>query len=113
MVHAINSVPTPCVGEQVAMVHAPMPHSQIFKQATESVPQWDGALQLAEDNNPLLVARSDSDNGFGEGPDLQFGVDDSQPFPPGDVGQNVDSDKQAMELDPEDNLLPPAPGAPN
>ena len=76
MVHAINSVPTPCVGEQVAMVHAPMPHSQIFKQATESVPQWDGALQLAEDDNPLLVARSDSDNGFGGGPDLQFGVDD-------------------------------------
>ena len=52
MVHAINSVPTPCVGEQVAMVHALTLHSQIFKQATESVPQWDGALQLAEDDNP-------------------------------------------------------------
>ena len=35
-------------------------------------------------------------------------MDDSQPFPPDDVGQNVDSDKQAMELDPEDNP-PPLP----
>ena len=74
MVHAINSVPTPCVGEQVAMVHTPTSHSQIFKQATESVPQWDGALQLVEDDNPLLVAHIDSDNGFGGGPDLQFGM---------------------------------------
>ena len=112
MVHAINSVPTPCVGEQVVTVHAPTLHSQIFKQATESVSQWDGALQLAEDDNPLLVARSDSDNGFGGGPDLQFGVDDSQLFPPGDVGQNVDSDEQAMDMDPEDNLLPPPLGCP-
>ena len=31
MVHAINSVPTPCVGEQVAKVHALTSHSQIFK----------------------------------------------------------------------------------
>ena len=30
MVHAINSVPTPCVGEQAAMVHTPMSHSQII-----------------------------------------------------------------------------------
>ena len=42
MVHAINSVPTPCVGEQlakvqVAKVHALMSHSQIFKQATELI----------------------------------------------------------------------------
>ena len=37
MVHAINSVPTPCVGEQVVTVHTPTSHSQIFKQATESV----------------------------------------------------------------------------
>ena len=108
MVHAINSVPTPCVGEQAAMVHTLTSHSQIFKQATESVPQRDGALQLVEDNNPLLVAHSDSDNGFGGGPDPQFGVDDSQPFPPGDVGQNVDSDEQAMDMDPEDNP-PPLP----
>ena len=106
MFHAINSVPTPCVGEQAVMMHAPMLHSQIFKQATESVPQRDGALQLAEDDNPLLVACSDSDNGFGGGPDLQFGVDDSQLFSSGNVGQNVDSDKQAMDMDPEDNPLP-------
>ena len=112
MVHAINSVPTPCVGEQAVMVHTPTTHSQIFKQATESVPQRDGALQLAEDDNPLLVARIDSDNGFGGGPDLQFGVDDSQPFPSGDVGQNVDSDEQAMDMDPEDNLPPPSRGRP-
>ena len=70
MVHAINIVPTPCVGEQAAKVHAPTLHSETFKQATESVLQRDGALQLAEDDNPLLVARSDSDNGFGGGPDL-------------------------------------------
>ena len=57
------------------------------------------------------MARSDSDNGFGGGPDLQFGMDDSQPFPPGDVGQNVDSDEQAMDMDPEDNQLPPPRGA--
>ena len=112
MVHAINSVPTPCVGEQVVMVHAPTSHSQIFKQATESVPQRDGALQLAEDDNPLLVAHSNSDNGFGGGPDLQFSVDDSQPFPLGDVGQNVDSDEQAMDLHLEDNPPPPPQGHP-
>ena len=112
MVHAINSVPTPCVGEQVAMVLAPTSHSQIFKQATESVLQRDGALQLAEDDNPILVAHSDSDNGFGGGPGLQFGVDDPQLFPLGNVGQNVDTNKQAMDLDPEDNPPPPPRGCP-
>ena len=112
MVHAINSVPTPCVGEQAAKVHALTLHSQIFKQATESVPQWDGTLQLEEDDNPILVARSDSDNGFGGGSDLQFGMDDPQSISPGDVGQNVDGYEQAMELDPDDNLLPPPRGHP-
>ena len=112
MVHAINSVPTPCVGEQAAKVHTLMSHSQIFKQATESVLQQDGTLQLEEDNNPILVARSDSDNGFGGGYDLQFGVDDPQSISPGNVGQNVDGDEQAMELDPDDNLLPPPRGHP-
>ena len=112
MVHAINSVPTPCVGEQVATVLALMSHSQIFKQAAESVSQWDGALQLVEDDNPLLVACSDSDNGFGGRPSLQFGVDDPQLFPSGDVGQNVDTNKQAMDLDPEDNPLSPPRGRP-
>ena len=107
MVHAINSVPTPCVGEQAVTVHAPTSHSQIFKQATESILQWDGSLQLEEDDNPILVAHSDSNNGLGGGPDLQFGVDDSQPISPSDVGQNEDCDEQAMELDPEDN--PPSP----
>ena len=34
MVDAINSVPTPCVGDQMAPVHALTLHSQIFKQAT-------------------------------------------------------------------------------
>ena len=87
MVHAINSVPTPCGGEQVVKVHTPTLHSEIFKQATESIPQWDGTLQLEEDNNPVLVAHSDSNNRFGGGPDLQFGVDDSQPISPSDVGQ--------------------------
>ena len=112
MVHAINSVPTPCVGEQVAMVHAPTSHSQIFKQATEAILQRDGSLQLEEDDNPILVAHSDSNNGLGGGPDLQFGVDDSQPISPTDVGQNEDCDKQAMELDPEDNPPPPSQGHP-
>ena len=112
MVHTINSVPTPCVGEQVVTVLALTSHSQIFKQATELVPQRDGALQLAEDDNPLLVACSNSDNGFGGGPGLQFGVDDPQPFPLGDVGQNVDTDQQAMDLDPEDNPLPLPQGHP-
>ena len=37
MVHAINCVPTPCVGEQAMTVLAPTSHSQIFKQATEPV----------------------------------------------------------------------------
>ena len=112
MVHAINSVPTPCVGEQVVKVHAPTLHSQIFKQATESIQQWDGTLQLEEDDNPILVACSDSNNGFGGGPDHQFGVDDSQRISPSDVGQNVDGDEQAMELDPDDNPLPPPRGCP-
>ena len=108
MVHAINSVPTPCVGEQAAKVYALTSHSQIFKQATELILQRVGTLQLEEDDNPILVARSDSDNGFGGGSDLQFGVDDPQSISPSDVGQNADSDKQAMELDPDDNL-PPLP----
>ena len=112
MVHAINSVPTPCGGEQVVKVHTPTLHSEIFKQATESIPQWDGTLQLEEDNNPVLVAHSDSNNRFGGGPDLQFGVDDSQPISPSDVGQNADGDEQAMELDPDDNLPPPPRGSP-
>ena len=63
-----------------------MSHSQIFKQATESILQWAGTLQLEEDDNPVLVARSDSKNRFGGGPDLQFGVDDSQLISPSDVG---------------------------
>ena len=31
MVDAINSVPTPCVGDQMAPVYPPTSHSQIFK----------------------------------------------------------------------------------
>ena len=31
MVDAINSVPTPCVGDQIVPVYLPMSHSQIFK----------------------------------------------------------------------------------
>ena len=112
MVHTINSVPTPCVGEQAVKVHALMSHSQIFKQATESVPQRDGTLQLEEDDNPILVAHSDSDNGFGGGYDLQFGVDDPQLISPGNVDQNVAGDEQAIELDPDDNLPPPPRGCP-
>ena len=111
MVHAINSVLTPCVGEQAVTVHTPMSHSQIFKQATESILQRDGSLQLEEDDN-VLVAHSDSNNGLGGGPDLQFGVDNSQLISPSDVGQNEDCDEQAMELDPEDNLPPPPWGCP-
>ena len=42
-----------------------------------------------------------------EGGDLQFGVDASQQISSGDVGQNVDCDDQAMELDLEDNPSPP------
>ena len=51
--------------------------------------------------------------GLGGGADLQFGVDASQSFPPGDMDQNADCDDQAIELDPEDNLPPPIPQAPN
>ena len=58
------------------------------------------------------MACSDSNNGFGGGPDLQFGVDDSQLISPSDVDQNTDSDKQAMEMDPDDNPLPPPRGHP-
>ena len=112
MVHAINSVPTPCVGEQAAKVYTLTLHSQIFKQATESVPQRDGTLQLEEDDNPFLVACSDSDNRFGGGSDLQFGVHDPQLISLGNVGQNADGDEQTMELDPDDNPLPLPRGHP-
>ena len=58
-----------------------------------------------------MVASSNSDNRFGGGPGIQFGMDDPQPFSSSDVGQGVDTDQQAMDLDPEDN--PPPPGVPN
>ena len=67
MVDAINSVPTPCVGDQTVLVHPPMSHSQIYKQPTVMVPQWDGSLQLEEDNNPILVACGDGDMDLVEG----------------------------------------------
>ena len=54
-----------------------------------------------------MVALGDSDNRLGGGGDLQFGVDASQQISPGHVGQNVNCDDQAMELDPKDNPLPP------
>ena len=28
------------------------------------IPQWDGPLQLEEDDNPILVARGDGDDGL-------------------------------------------------
>ena len=112
VVDAINSIPTPCVGNQMLLVHAPALHSQIFKQATTMIPQRDGSLQLEADNNPILVARGNSDERLGGGGTLQFGMDATQPFPSGDVDQDANCDKQAMEMDLEDNPLPPPWGHP-
>ena len=58
------------------------------------------------------MACSDSNDRFGGGPDLQFGMDDSQLISPSDVCQDADGDKQAMELDPDNNLPPPPRGHP-
>ena len=58
------------------------------------------------------MACGDGDNGLGGRGDLQFGMDASQQISSGDVGQNVDCDDQAMELDLEDNPLPLPHGHP-
>ena len=76
------------------------------------IPQWDGPVQLEEDDNPVLVAHGEGDDGLGGRGDLQFDVDASQQISSGDVGQNVDCDDQAMELDLEDNPPPPCHGHP-
>ena len=112
VVDAINSVPTPCVGNQMLQVHTLASHSQIFKQATAMILQWDGPLQLEANDNPILVALGNSDDGLGGGGTPQFGVDATQPFPSGNVGQDTNCDEQAMELDQEDNPLPPPRGCP-